>query len=606
MKQFYFLFFIVLIPKISQSQLLDTTHIWPTNAGQFLSSTFGETRSAHFHAGLDIKTWGREGYKVYATRGGVISRLSITNTGYGKAIYLKHDDGTYTVYAHLQRFTSRFQQKADSVRLETYSYEMDGFFEPDEIYVRQGEVIGYTGSTGIGPPHLHYEIRNEKNEPINPLSSNLFVIDTVSPTFRSILVEPLTPTTTIEGQLLPKKFSPKRVSPGIYDAGEISVSGTVGISVNVYDGADQVYNKYAIYELILLSGSDTLFVEKLQRFNFDQADNMFLDRTKSPTSRSRSYQRLFLKDDADNPFVISHQNNVDGTFNEPYTIIARDYYGNTSTATLKFIPDIPQSIKESTPTISKLKDAYWHEDWVDFADTTYLDLKNFSYGTLWDSTINQRIIEPLVDLNTTLARINPNAKSVVTTPDYRLTTTFPERSFFDTLSILQSYTLNGDTLQIDLLPENLPIRNAFALQFYVGDFLTDSDRVNLYSYNPSSGKLSFINSQVSGNTIYASTSSFGAFRLAQDTLAPTINQPIYHRLDNGERVFSIKANDSLSGIDFTTAVFIINKERGIAEFDYENNEFTFYLPGFVPKKVNKIYFQVKDRAGNISEAIFQL
>ncbi len=602
----YFLLFIVLIPKISLSQLLDTTHIWPTNAGQFLSSTFGETRSAHFHAGLDIKTWGREGYKVYATRGGVLSRLSITNTGYGKAIYLKHNDGTFTVYAHLQRFTKRFQQKADSIRLETYSYQMDGFYEPAEIYVRQGEVIGYTGSTGIGPPHLHYEIRNANNEPVNPLSSNLSVKDTVSPTFSSILIEPLTPITTIEGQLLPKVFSTKRISPGIYDAGEISVSGTVGISVNVYDGADQVYNKYAIYELILLSGSDTLFAEKLLSFNFDQADNMFLDRTKSPTARSRSYQRLFLKDDANNPFVISHKNNVTGTFNEPYTIIAKDYYGNTSTATLKFTPDFPQVIKESAPSISKLKDAYWTEDWIYFADTTYIDLKSLSYGVLWDSTTNQRIIEPLIDSNTTLSRIIPNAKSVVTTPDYRLSTIFPENTFFDTLSIMQSYTLTGDTLQIDLQSENLPVKNAFALQIYVGDFLTDSDRVNLYSYSPSSGELAFINSQVSGNTVYASTSSFGSFRLAQDTLPPIINQPIYHRLDNGERVFSLIANDTLSGIDFTSAIFIINNERGIAEFDYENNEFTFFLPGFVPKKVNTIFFQVKDRAGNISEAIFQL
>ncbi len=606
MKQFYLLFFIVLFPTLSQSQFIDTTHIWPTNAGQFLSSTFGETRSAHFHAGLDIKTWGREGYKVFATRGGILSRLSITNTGYGKVIYLKHNDGTFTVYAHLQRFTKRFQQKADSIRLETYSYEMDANFEDNEIHVRQGEVIGYTGSTGIGPPHLHYEIRNANNEPINPLSSNLSVTDSISPTFRSILIEPLTPTTTIKGQLLPQIFSTKRVSPGNYDAGEISVSGTVGISVNVYDGADQVYNKYAIYELMLLSGSDTLFAQKLQNFNFDQADNMFLDRTKSPTSRSRAYQRLYLKDDIDNPFLLKHQNKVSGAYNEPYTIIAKDYYGNTSTATLKFAPDFPQFIKESTITISKLKDAYWNEDWIDFADTTYLDLKNFDYGVLWDSTINQRIIEPSVDLNATLTRIHPNSKSVVTTPDYRLSTTFPERTFFDTLSVFQSYTLTGDSLQIDLQPENLPIRDAFTLQVYVGDFLTNLDRVNLYSYTPSNGKLSYINSRVSGNTIYATTSSFGAFRIAQDTLPPTINQPIYHRLDNGERVFSIKADDSLSGIDFTTAIFIINNERGIAEFDYENNEFTFYLPGFVPKKTNDIYFQVKDRAGNISEAIFQL
>ena len=606
MKLFYFLFFIVLTPRLCQAQLIDTTYIWPTNAGQFLSSTFGETRSAHFHAGLDIKTWGREGYKVYATKGGILSRLFITNTGYGKAIYLKHDDGSYTVYAHLQKFSARFQPKADSIRLADYSYEMNGFFETDSIFVRQGEVIGYTGSTGIGPPHLHYEIRNSNNEPINPLSSNLSVKDSIAPIFRSIMIEPLTPTSTIEGQTLPKVFSTKKLAPSTYDVGTIAVSGKVGISANVYDGANQVYNKYAIYELILLSGPDTLFVEKLHQFNFDQAENMFLDRAKSPNSRSRGFHRLFVKDGADNPFLVSHQKQVSGKYNEPYTIIAKDYYGNTSTATLKFAPAPPQFIKESIPTIKKLENAYWHENWVDFADTTYLDLRNFNYGALWDTTINQRIIDPLTNSNATLSRIAPTVKSAVTTPDYRLSTVFSENTFFDTLSILQSYTLTGDSLQIDLQPSNIPTRKAFNLQIYVGDFLSNLDRVNLYSFDPNDGKLSYINSQVKGNSIIASTSSFGSFRLAQDTLPPTIKQPVYKRLNNGERVFTIQADDELSGIDFTSAEFIINDERGIAEFDYENNEFTFYLPGFIPQKKNRIYFKVKDRAGNISTANFQL
>src|SRR6056297_2382524 len=77
---------------------------WPTEASRYLSSTFGETRAAHFHAALDIKTWGRKGYEVYATRDGVVDRIAIGPRGYGKVIYLKHDDGSYSVYAHLLSF----------------------------------------------------------------------------------------------------------------------------------------------------------------------------------------------------------------------------------------------------------------------------------------------------------------------------------------------------------------------------------------------------------------------------------------------------------------------------------------------------------------------
>ena len=123
----------------------ESSYLWPTNSGRFLSSTFGETRSAHFHAGLDIKTWGREGYNVYASKDGILSQLLITNQGYGKAIYLKHTDGSYTVYAHLNRFNEEFQTIADSIRMNNYSYTLEKNMESSNIKVKQGDIIGYTG-----------------------------------------------------------------------------------------------------------------------------------------------------------------------------------------------------------------------------------------------------------------------------------------------------------------------------------------------------------------------------------------------------------------------------------------------------------------------------
>ena len=46
---------------------------WPIDGSRHLSGTFGETRSTHFHSGIDIKTWGREGYPVLASEKGYIS-----------------------------------------------------------------------------------------------------------------------------------------------------------------------------------------------------------------------------------------------------------------------------------------------------------------------------------------------------------------------------------------------------------------------------------------------------------------------------------------------------------------------------------------------------
>ena len=75
----------------------------PLDITTVLSGTFGELRSNHFHAGLDIKTQGREGLNVYATADGYVSRIKIAHFGYGKAIYITHPNGYTTVYGHLQR-----------------------------------------------------------------------------------------------------------------------------------------------------------------------------------------------------------------------------------------------------------------------------------------------------------------------------------------------------------------------------------------------------------------------------------------------------------------------------------------------------------------------
>ena len=67
-----------------------------------LSGTFGELRPNHFHAGIDIKTKGREGFNVYSIGSGYVTRIQITHGGYGKALYIKHDNGQTTIKEKLR------------------------------------------------------------------------------------------------------------------------------------------------------------------------------------------------------------------------------------------------------------------------------------------------------------------------------------------------------------------------------------------------------------------------------------------------------------------------------------------------------------------------
>ena len=126
-----------------------------------LSGSFGELRNNHFHSGLDIKTEGKEGLEVFAAAEGYISRIKISQFGYGKSIYITHPNGFTTVYAHLSKFTPKIEAYVKSIQYKKECYEIEeSRFKEDTFPVEKGESIAFSGDTGgSGGPHLHFEIR---------------------------------------------------------------------------------------------------------------------------------------------------------------------------------------------------------------------------------------------------------------------------------------------------------------------------------------------------------------------------------------------------------------------------------------------------------------
>lgn len=598
MKRLSIIFLLLLIASATKGQ--DSTYIWPTNSGRFLSSTFGETRSAHFHAGLDIKTWGREGYEVYATKDGVLSRLLTTNKGYGKAIYLKHSDGYYTVYAHLQRFNEDFQSIADSIRLQDYSYTFEKFLEPMNIEVKKGDIIGFTGSTGIGPPHLHYEIRSPNNQPINPLKSNLAVKDTVAPIFSSLLIEPLEIDSRIYGSVYPQTIEPIEIKNDTTYFNTLFVEGKVGLSPHVYDKSNSVTNKYAVYMLSLVSKQDTLYSERLDQFDFEDSDQMFLNRVSEMGSSKRSFQRLYTLSESSHPFLVKENQNT--SFREGrYLIIAEDYYGNSSIAVLPIKEGDKQKKVSPNNTLTK----FWGNNWVSINDSTNIDLNDMNIGFVWDSTNNQRLISSVDSPNRTISRIHPHKNYKIVSPDFSLTTWVPKQTFFDTLSIVQERIVSKDSIFIQVGRPETPSKKDIYLQTQLLGTKVYDSRTNLYRVDDDDN-YSFVDSWIKGSTLHANLPGLGKFTVLSDTLSPRILRPSLSKLGNGAFTYSIIVRDELSGVDYTTAYFEINGLRGIPEYDYENNSFTFYHPDFKISKENKIRFEIKDRAGNFSSKNFLL
>jgi murein DD-endopeptidase MepM/ murein hydrolase activator NlpD len=96
-----------------------------------------------FHAGLDIGAgWGSP--IVAAGDGQVVS--AGWAGGYGREVKIAHGGGLVSLYGHMSQIVA----------------------EPGS-FVRQGQVIGYVGSSGLSTgPHVHFEVR-QSGQPVNPL-----------------------------------------------------------------------------------------------------------------------------------------------------------------------------------------------------------------------------------------------------------------------------------------------------------------------------------------------------------------------------------------------------------------------------------------------------
>lgn len=134
-------------------------YIWPVSS-RYVTSTVGGRESpggigSTNHKGTDI---GRVGYNssVYAAKAGQVI-ISEYSSSYGNYVVVYHGAGNTTLYAHMSsRKVSVGQQ------------------------VKQGDVLGVTGSTGHSTgPHLHFEVK-ENNTIINPIAKGYLTGATLS------------------------------------------------------------------------------------------------------------------------------------------------------------------------------------------------------------------------------------------------------------------------------------------------------------------------------------------------------------------------------------------------------------------------------------------
>lgn len=247
----------------------------PVKIPMLLSGSFAELRSNHFHSGIDIKTQGVTGHSIYAVADGYISRISVSPTGFGKAIYISHPNGTTSVYAHLQNFREDIAYYVKERQYEKKSYKINLHLPPYLFKVKQNDEIAHSGNSGSsGGPHLHFEIRDTKTEePLNPLQFNFPVKDNISPKIFSLLVVPLSDTSQVNYQNQAQSFS-VTLANGKYqlkDNKTIAAYGPVGFAIQTNDYFNDSYNKCGINFLSFDVDNNTQFAFQLNRFSFSKS-----------------------------------------------------------------------------------------------------------------------------------------------------------------------------------------------------------------------------------------------------------------------------------------------------------------------------------------------
>ena len=210
---------------------------WPLDLAPAVVSSFGEYRYDHMHAGVDLSTGGAVGLPVHAAADGRVFRLKVEWRGYGRALYLKHADGRISVYGHLERYEDAvlgLEKRVARRQRETGTrYPGDIYLDPP-LPVRRGQVIAFSGESGVGLPHLHFEMRGAGDDPIDPFRNGLPAPRQGAPVLESIVATAAAPDAWIDGVLRVRTLA-LRLRNRVYEAEEpLRVSGPVLLDLSAW------------------------------------------------------------------------------------------------------------------------------------------------------------------------------------------------------------------------------------------------------------------------------------------------------------------------------------------------------------------------------------
>jgi murein DD-endopeptidase MepM/ murein hydrolase activator NlpD len=553
MKSYLVLFLLIFQTVTAQDNIPKDYFQPPLDIPLVLSGTFGELRSNHFHAGLDIKTLGVEGLEVLASAGGYVSRIKIQQFGYGKALYITHPNGYQTVYAHLKKFSPSIEKFVKDYQYDKERYEIEIFPEKGRLPVNAGEIIAFSGNTGSSQgAHLHFEIRDANARPMNPFLFGFEEVkDTRPPEFRNIYAYTASNEAHVNYKSGRVKLKAIRGKNGQWRVPEIDAAGKIYFGIEAYDRLDLAFNKNGYYEVESTLNGLPHFRARFNRFSFGESRylNRLIDyayykeyKRKIHKLRSYDFNRLEIND----LYVDNGILDINDTINYKYELNIKDFKDNTTEI------HIPITYKPSTKVErDSLKENLYlvHHDHAFALDKGLIDIYIPKHALYEDTYLDIEIEGEGVRLH-----------------DYRT-----------------------------------PVHKGITIGFDVSEY-TEKDKEKLYIGNKMPwGKIYHVSTKKDRNRFTTGVKEFGHYILAKDEDSPTIT-PINFRnkqwLSN-YRYLKVKIDDETTGIDSYRAT--VNGKFILMEYDYKTKLLVHdFNDNVVTDTENKFKLVVTDKVGNTS------
>jgi hypothetical protein len=512
--------------------------------------------------------------------------------------------------------------------MQTFPFRFDEILEPYGIRFNRGDLIAFTGSTGIGPPHLHFELRTPDERPFNPLLANITIKDTTHPLINGIALEPLSIDASINGRSRTTEITALKGR----DYGIIDVSGTIGLAVNASDYADGANNVYSVYSLDFYVNDEKFFSSKVDSFGYYNTSQMFLDRVYPILRQTRKeYQRLYIRDGNTLPFY--EYGPTKGRLNLPVglhqlRIVATDYFGNKTAVTAKLnvtraerilttdpprSPEMPRQVPYLT--MLALSGIEWSNNGFSLPQTkatTKVDV--CGRGTIATPSISCTSYlarsDHFVSLSTMdtamirvggkdlglFTRVYPGQSRTLYSVSRLASAVFDSGSLYDTLSVSFSADIINGVKSAVLWPDHEPLKGSVQLTWLLDD--NEAEQSGWGWYRRDGSRVSWAGGELGDNRLSARISTVGTFEILRDTIPPQVNSPRLLKDFANRNTVTVRVRDDLSGIHFETVEFYIDGKRGIIEYEPGAATLFWYHNSHTPRKGSTVEVNISDNAGN--------